>query len=152
MRAFKALLLDDLQAQAVLIPCPAVAACMCERGEVVASVGRCCLAALASMREREAMGHLPLYRQSQIFDREGLGLNRSTLVDWVGKSTELLEPLAAAIHCPAVHVHMHERGGGMCLRVRQSLPTTPRSRCWPPERARPRRRDYGLAAAMNAID
>ncbi len=41
--------------------------------------------------------HLPLYRQSQIFDREGLDLDRSTLADWVGKSTALLEPLADAI-------------------------------------------------------
>ena len=41
--------------------------------------------------------HLPLYRQSQIFDREGLDLGRSTLADWVGKSTALLEPLAIAI-------------------------------------------------------
>jgi transposase len=38
-----------------------------------------------------------LYRQSQIFDREGLDLDRSTLADWVGKSTALLEPLAGAI-------------------------------------------------------
>jgi len=41
--------------------------------------------------------HLPLYRQSQIFDREGLDLDRSTLADWVGKATALLEPLAEAI-------------------------------------------------------
>jgi hypothetical protein len=41
--------------------------------------------------------HLLLYRQSQIFDREGLDLDRSTLADWVGKSTALLEPLADAI-------------------------------------------------------
>jgi hypothetical protein len=41
--------------------------------------------------------HLPLYRQSQIFDREGLDLDRSTLADWVGKTTSLLEPLADAI-------------------------------------------------------
>ncbi|MCC5971143.1 MAG: IS66 family transposase [Pararhodobacter sp.] len=41
--------------------------------------------------------HLPLYRQSQIFEREGLDLDRSTLADWVGKSTALLEPLAEAI-------------------------------------------------------
>ncbi|GGF60179.1 hypothetical protein GCM10011402_10230 [Paracoccus acridae] len=41
--------------------------------------------------------HLPLYRQSQIFDREGLDLDRSTLADWVGKSTALLEPLAGRI-------------------------------------------------------
>ena len=41
--------------------------------------------------------HLPLYRQSQIFARDGIDLERSTLTDWVGKSTALLEPLAAAI-------------------------------------------------------
>ena len=40
---------------------------------------------------------LPLYRQSQIFEREGIDLDRSTLADWVGKSTALLEPLADAI-------------------------------------------------------
>jgi len=41
--------------------------------------------------------HLPLYRQSQIFEREGINLSRSTLADWVGQSTSLLEPLADAI-------------------------------------------------------
>lgn len=41
--------------------------------------------------------HLPLYRQSRIFERDGIDLDRSTLADWVGKSTTLLEPLADAI-------------------------------------------------------
>lgn len=41
--------------------------------------------------------HLPLYRQSQIFERDGLDLDRSTLADWVGKTTTLLAPLADAI-------------------------------------------------------
>jgi transposase len=41
--------------------------------------------------------HLPLYRQSAIYGREGVELERSTLSDWVGKSTTLLEPLADAI-------------------------------------------------------
>ena len=41
--------------------------------------------------------HLPLYRQSQIYAREGIELERSTLADWVGKSAALLEPLADAI-------------------------------------------------------
>jgi len=41
--------------------------------------------------------HLPLYRQTQIFERDGLDLDRSTLADWVGKSTALLTPLADAI-------------------------------------------------------
>ena len=41
--------------------------------------------------------HLPLYRQSGIYERDGIDLDRSTLADWVGKSTALLEPLADAI-------------------------------------------------------
>jgi transposase len=41
--------------------------------------------------------HLPLYRQSQIYARDGVELERSTLADWVGKSAALLEPLADAI-------------------------------------------------------
>jgi transposase len=41
--------------------------------------------------------HLPLYRQSQIYARDGIELERSTLTDWVGKSTALLAPLAEAI-------------------------------------------------------
>lgn len=41
--------------------------------------------------------HLPLYRQSQIYAREVVDLDRSTMADWVGKSTALLEPLAEAI-------------------------------------------------------
>ena len=38
--------------------------------------------------------HLPLDRQSKIFTREKVDLHRSTLTDWVGRSTALLEPLA----------------------------------------------------------
>ncbi|UWQ57769.1 IS66 family transposase [Leisingera caerulea] len=48
--------------------------------------------------------HSPLYRQSQIYAREGIDLDRSTLADWVGRSAALLEPLADAIG-------RHVRGG-----------------------------------------
>jgi transposase len=41
--------------------------------------------------------HLPLYRQSQIFAREGIELERSTLADWVGAASALLEPLVNTI-------------------------------------------------------
>jgi transposase len=41
--------------------------------------------------------HCPLYRQCQIYAREGIDLERSTLADWVGKITALLEPLANLI-------------------------------------------------------
>ena|GEM_PF-1440642 len=38
--------------------------------------------------------HRPLHRQSGIFARDKVDLHRSTLTDWVGRSTALLEPLA----------------------------------------------------------
>ena len=41
--------------------------------------------------------HCPLYRQSQIFERERIDLGRSTLADCVGKMAALLEPLADTI-------------------------------------------------------
>jgi transposase len=41
--------------------------------------------------------HLPLYRQSEIFAREGIDLDRSTLADWVGAASHLLTPLVDQI-------------------------------------------------------
>ena len=38
--------------------------------------------------------HLPLYRQSEIYAREGIGLSRSTLAGWVGSASELLAALS----------------------------------------------------------
>ncbi len=38
-----------------------------------------------------------LYRQAQIYSRQGIDLDRSTLAAWVGKTTTLLAPLAEAI-------------------------------------------------------
>ena len=52
---------------------------------------------LAHVLVNKYADHLPLYRQSQIFAREGVDLDRSTLADWVGRSAALLEPLADAI-------------------------------------------------------
>lgn len=41
--------------------------------------------------------HLPLYRQSQMYAREGVMLERSTLADWVAAAARLLTPLARAL-------------------------------------------------------
>ena len=41
--------------------------------------------------------HQPLYRQSEIYAREGIDLDRSTLAGWVGAASELLAPLADEI-------------------------------------------------------
>lgn len=37
--------------------------------------------------------HLPLYRQAEIYAREGVDLDRSTMADWVGQVSWLLQPL-----------------------------------------------------------
>jgi hypothetical protein len=41
--------------------------------------------------------HLPLYRQSEIYARDGVELDRSTLADWVGQCSALLAPLVEAL-------------------------------------------------------
>lgn len=43
--------------------------------------------------------HLPLYRQSTIYAREGMELDRSTLAEWIGAMSALLTPVAEAIAC-----------------------------------------------------
>src|ERR1041385_2162516 len=41
--------------------------------------------------------HLPLYRQSEIYAREGIELDRSTMADWVGGASRTLRPLVEAL-------------------------------------------------------
>ncbi|HMQ95310.1 IS66 family transposase [Amaricoccus sp.] len=41
--------------------------------------------------------HLPLYRQAQIYSRQGVDLDRSTLADWVGRADFELRPVHEAL-------------------------------------------------------
>jgi transposase len=41
--------------------------------------------------------HLPLYRQSEMYARQDVELERSTLADWVGSTSRLLQPLVEAL-------------------------------------------------------
>ena len=41
--------------------------------------------------------HVPLYRQAQIYGRQGIDLDRSTLADWVGRAAFELKPVHAAL-------------------------------------------------------
>jgi transposase len=50
-------------------------------------------ALLAHVLVNKYADHLPLYRQSQIFARQGIDLDRSTLCNWVGRACWWLEPL-----------------------------------------------------------
>src|SRR5450631_3290791 len=41
--------------------------------------------------------HLPLYRQSEIYARQGVDLDRSTMADWVGGASRTMRPLVEAL-------------------------------------------------------
>jgi transposase len=62
-------------------------------------------ALLAHVLVSKYCDHLPLYRQSQIFARQGVELNRSTLANWVGGACWWLEPLQAHL---AAHVFVSQ--------------------------------------------
>ena len=71
--------------------------------------------------------HLPLYRQSQIYQRSGVELARSTLAEWVGACGVALAPLVAAmkielLNLPVLHadetpVAQLDPGAGKTKRV-----------------------------------
>lgn len=52
---------------------------------------------LAHVLTSKYLDHLPLYRQSQIYRRDEVDLSTSTLCDWVGDASALMQPLVAAV-------------------------------------------------------
>jgi transposase len=79
-------------------------------------------ALLAHVLVAKYADHLPLYRQSEIYAREGVELDRSTLADWVGGASRTLRPLvdelkkyvlsAEKLHGDDVPVPVLEPGNG----------------------------------------
>lgn len=61
---------------------------------------------LAHVLAAKYCDHLPLYRQAEIYARDGIDLDRSTLADWVGQTSALVHPLVGAVEA---HVMMAER-------------------------------------------
>jgi transposase len=59
--------------------------------------GRATPALLAHLLVSKFCDHLPLYRQSEIYARDGVDLDRSTLCDWVGQAAWLLQPIVEGI-------------------------------------------------------
>jgi len=54
-------------------------------------------ATIASVIVSKYADHLPLYRQSQIYARQGVNIDRSTLAFWVGKAAYELKPVHDAL-------------------------------------------------------
>jgi Transposase IS66 family len=74
--------------------------------------------------------HWPLYRQSEIYARAGVDLDRSTQADRVGASSHLLAPLVDA-------VRKHVLAASKLHADDTPFP------CWHQAWARPKRRDSG---------
>jgi transposase len=72
-------------------------------------------ATIAQVLVSKYADHLPLYRQAQIYARQGVNLDRSTLADWVGRAAFLLRPV-------------HERLLAILKASTNSLQTRPRRR------------------------
>ena len=68
--------------------------------------GRATPSLLAMIVVSKYLDHLPLYRQSEIYAREGVELPRSTLADYVGQVAWLLAPIAEGIRA---HVFAGEK-------------------------------------------
>ena len=82
--------------------------------------------------------HLPLHRQSDIYAREGVEIDRSVMAGWVGHMAALLEPLERA-----------SIGKPCARRGHPSTPTTRRFPCSIPGAARRRPGDYGRRCATS---
>ena len=52
---------------------------------------------LAHVTVSKYADHLPLFRQSEIYARQGVEISRSTMAGWVGAASDLLGPLVDAI-------------------------------------------------------
>jgi transposase len=52
---------------------------------------------LAHVLTAKFCDHLPMYRQSEIYAREGVDLDRSTLARWAGEASALVAPLVEAL-------------------------------------------------------
>jgi len=94
--------LDIIPAQfRVIVTCRPKYACRsCEAGIVQAPAkprliegGMPTEATVASVIVSKYADHLPLYRQAQIYARQGVNLDRSTLASWAGKAAYELRPV-----------------------------------------------------------
>jgi transposase len=52
---------------------------------------------LAHVAVSKYLDHLPLYRQSEIYARQGVDLERSTMAGWIGAISDLVKPLVDEI-------------------------------------------------------
>ena len=80
------------------------------------SKGKATAGLLAHLLVQKYANHLPLYRQSEIYAREGIELSRSTMAGWVGQCARLLQPLVDVLR-QDVFASDHLHGDDTTVRV-----------------------------------
>ena len=74
--------------------------------------------------------HLPFYRQSEIYEREGIELSRSSMASWAGQCSALLRPLIEEIR-KSIFLSSHIHGDDTIVRVlAPGLGKTKTGRIW----------------------
>jgi len=110
---------------------PKLACVRCQRIFQAAAPGRPIVrglpgpALMAHVMASKYCDHQPLYRQSGIFARSGVQLDRATLAGWVAKGDELIDPLVAAIRR---HVLANDKIHGDDTPVKVLAPGTGKTR------------------------
>ena len=71
---------------------------------------------LAHILVQKYCNHLPFYRQSEIYAREGIELSRSTMASWAGQCAVLLRPLVEEIK-KSIFASSHIHGDDTTVKV-----------------------------------
>jgi transposase len=85
---------------------------------------------LAHILVQKYCNHLPFYRQSEIYAREGIELSRSTMASWAGQCAALLAPLVEEIR-KYIFISSHIHGDDTTIKVlAPGLGKTKTGRIW----------------------
>ncbi len=85
---------------------------------------------LAHILVQKYCNHLPFYRQSEIYAREGIDLSRSTMASWAGQCAALLAPLVEEIR-KYIFISSHIHGDDTTIKVlAPGLGKTKTGRLW----------------------
>ncbi len=85
---------------------------------------------LAHILVQKYCNHLPFYRQSEIYAREGIELSRSTMASWAGQCAFLLQPLIEEIR-KSIFASSHIHGDDTTIKVlAPGLGKTKTGRLW----------------------
>ncbi len=85
---------------------------------------------LAQVAVSKYADHLPLHRQAEMFQRQGVTLSRQTLCDWVRRAAELVAPLCEAMKQRVLQSKALQTDDTPVAVLDPALPRTKTGRIW----------------------